>query len=79
MRTTVTIRDDLYRQAKAAAAREGGSVGSVIEQALQAFLDRPVIETPPATLPVFEGLAPRPGIDFSRSSELLHDLDLVTP
>ena len=40
MRTTLTISDALYVQAKLQAAREGASVGAVFEAALQAYLDR---------------------------------------
>lgn len=38
MRTTVTIPDDLLREAKVLAAREGRTVSSVLEQALRALL-----------------------------------------
>lgn len=75
MRTTVTIRDDIYREAKALAARSGESVGTVIEQALDAYLQIPDAQTPPAPLPVFDRLRARPEVDFTRSSELLHDLE----
>lgn len=75
MRTTLTIRDDLYREAKEAAARVGEPVGSVIEHALEAFLAAVPDDREPAPLPVFDGFSPRPGIDFTRTSELLHDLD----
>jgi len=78
VRTTVTIRDDIYRQAKALAARSGESVGEVIEQALDAYLHVPDAQTPPAPLPVFENLQARPEVDFTRSSELLHDLEQET-
>lgn len=75
MRTTVTINDDLYRSAKAAAAREGVSVGSLLEHALQAYLHAAAPERPAAPLPTFDSFAPAAGIDFTRTSDLLHELD----
>ena len=41
MQTTLRIRDELYRQAKADAARLGVTLTRYIEEALQARLDRP--------------------------------------
>ena len=76
MRTTVIIDDDTYREAKAAAARLGVSVGSMVEAALREHLTRLATaaeELPP--LLSFPG-APHPGIDVDRTSALLDALDL---
>lgn len=74
----MTIRDDLYREVKEAAARAGEPVGSVVEHALVAFLAHTPDDRPPSPLPVFADFAPKAGVDFTRSSELLHDLDALT-
>lgn len=75
MRTTVILDEDTYRAAKATAARQGSSLGSVIETALREYLDRvsaPADQLP--DLPTFPG-GPAPGIDIDRTSALLDDLD----
>jgi len=41
MRTTVTIDDDLLAEVKVRAAREHRSIGSVMEEALDRFLNEP--------------------------------------
>jgi hypothetical protein len=77
VRTTVTISDALYAQAKIQAARQGGSVGSVFEAALQAYLDRSrqlaAAELP--DLPVFSGGAVRAGVDLNSGAALRALLD----
>lgn len=44
MRKTVTIPDELWRQAKARAALDGVPVSDVLQNALHAFLDSPTRE-----------------------------------
>lgn len=76
MRTTVTIDDQLYAQAKVRAAQAGGSVGSVIEEALRAFLSRadlPDAELPP--LPVVDTRGTRPGVNLDDMSSVYELLD----
>ena len=75
MRTTLTIPDDVYRSAKAYAARTGVPIGSVVETALRLLLAESADDRPVAELPVFPHFAPAPGVDFTRTSELLHDLE----
>lgn len=71
MRTTLTIDDDVYRQAKAIAATTGRSVGSVVEEALRLLLARASHEaTSVGPLPVSPG-TPRPGVDLDDSADLL--------
>ena len=81
MRTTLTISDALYVQAKLQAAREGASVGAVFEAALQAYLDRARqlarSELPP--LPVHVGGVLRPGVDLDDMSALRALLDEGLP
>ena len=81
MRTTLTISDALYLQAKLQAAREGASVGAVFEAALQAYLDRARqlarSELPP--LPVHLGGVLRPGVDLDDMSGLRALLDEGLP
>lgn len=77
MRTTLTISDAIYEQAKVQAAREGCTVGSVFEAALQAYFDRArqlqSAELPP--LPVYGGGALRPGVDLDDGSAVRELLD----
>lgn len=76
MRTTLTIDDGTYRQAKAYAAEHGVSIGSVVEDALRLLLSpagAPEAEWEP--LISFPGTL-KPGFDASRTSDLLHELDI---
>lgn len=81
MRTTVTIDDDLLRELKLLAARSNRSIGSVLEDAVRAHLDRtttsPAHRTPwPSYTPKDPGL--RPGLDLEDRdalAEILDDLD----
>jgi len=71
VRTTVRIDDDLYRRAKADAARRGQTVGELMEDALRAALRRPSVtaaELP--ELPVFGGSGTMPGVDLGDSRAL---------
>lgn len=81
MRTTVTLNDRLYEEAKVAAARQGTSVGSVIEDALAAYLARgasvPHQDLPP--LPVTHGGWVLPGVDIDDNSALLELMDEGRP
>jgi len=80
MRTTVTLSDNLYEEAKVAAARQGTSVGSVIEHALASYLSRTSevegLELP--ELPVAQGSI-RAGINIDDGSELAELLDEGRP
>ena len=76
MRTTVTLSDALYEEAKVTAARRGTSVGSVIEDALATYLARAadVADLDLPDLPVTEGSI-RAGIDIDDASALVEFLD----
>lgn len=77
MRTTVTIDDALYSDAKVHAARSGRGVGSVIEDALRDYLRRATgarhADFPP--LPTMRSGGVRPGIDLNDMSSVYEALD----
>lgn len=76
MRTTLSIDDVLYRRAKAAAALQGCSVTSLIEDALHRLLDTPTTPAPVPELPVAsETGGPLPGIDLHDARALAAVLD----
>lgn len=81
MRTTATICNALYEQAKVQAAREGGTVGAVLEAALEVYLNRAHLlqqaALPP--LPVHAGGVLRPGVDLDDMSALRALLDEGLP
>lgn len=81
MRTTLTISDALYEQAKLQAAREGGTVGSVFEAALQAYLDRSrqLAQADLPLLPVHSGGMLQPGVDLDDVSALRELLEEGLP
>lgn len=71
MRTTVTIEDQLFRAAKAEAARTGRTLGALIEDAIRMAMSRsqPVDEVP--ELPTFGRSGTLDGVDLSSSSAVL--------
>lgn len=81
MRTTITIRDDIYREVKQVAAIHGCSVGSVIEDAISLLLARRSAAPDTSSLhfpelPIFTGGGLMPGVDLDSNaslSELLHE------
>jgi Ribbon-helix-helix protein, copG family len=76
MRTTLSIDDDLYRRAKAAAALRGSSVTSFIEEALRRSLEAPATPAVVPDLPVArETCGPLPGIDLHDARALAAVLD----
>lgn len=77
MRTTVTIDDHLYEEAKVLAARSHGSVGSIISEALRRFLvesNAQELEQLPE-LPRWRGGPVKAGIDINDTSAVLGMLD----
>jgi len=77
MRTTVTIDDALYAQAKVRSAEAGSSVGSVIEEALRAFLSHAdsAAGAELAPLPVVDTGGTRPGVNLDDMSSVYDLLD----
>lgn len=78
MRTTVNISDELLAAAKRAARERGGTLGSVVEDALRRELTAHH-QRQSVPLPVFRGgTGPRPGVDLNSNralAELLDDPD----
>lgn len=79
MRTTLSIDDDLYVEAKVEAARRGVSVTSVIEEALRALLSSSRAVSHRPSFPVSErsGGVPRADVsDPSVIATLLYGTDV---
>ena len=77
MRTTVTIDDGLYTEAKVRAAAAGGTVGSVIEEALRAYLSHAdqAAQADLAALPTVDTGGTRPGVNLDDMSSVYDLLD----
>lgn len=75
MRTTITIADELYRQAKAAAARRGRSVSQLIEDAVRVELLPAAPDRSVPDLVVFGGSGTLPGVDLHDGAALADLLD----
>jgi len=77
MQTTLRIRDDLYREAKAEAAREGITLTRFLEEGLRMRLEKkvPLAAGQPYTFPVFN-----PGVadmrDWDEIKRLAEDDEL---
>lgn len=79
MRTTITLDSDLYREVKAQAAREGRTVGAVIEDALRARPQSPPGGVELAPLPTYGGTGVLPGIDLADHTALRDLMDSEEP
>jgi plasmid stability protein len=80
VRTTVRLDDDLYREVKARAAREGRTVASVLEDAVRVGMRRPAdAEARPFVNRASGQGGLLPGIDLSDNSSLSEFLDADTP
>ena len=72
MRTTVDIPEELLREAKERAARNGRTLGQVVEDALRASFQRvDAVSDRPVVLPTFRGTGLQPGVDLDDSAALL--------
>lgn len=82
-RTTVRLAPELLRAAKKKAAEDGRTLTSLIEEGLRAQLQAPVSDRKNQTkftLPVSKATGgARPGVDLTRTSELLEMLDEDLP
>jgi hypothetical protein len=78
MRTTITLDDRLFRDAKRLAVRRDSSLSAVVQDALRLYLSE--VQQPRHkqhfTLVTFQGRGARPGVDLDRTSELLEADDL---
>ena len=79
MRTTIRLDDDLYREVKAQAARDGRTVGEVIQDALRAYARRQSAEVPIEPLPVYGGTGVLPGVDLGDNAALRDLMDADEP
>ena len=76
VRTTITIEEALYREAKAAAARSGRSVSELIQDAVRMCLAAPAPDAggvPP--LPIYGGSGVLPGVDLADAGALRELMD----
>ena len=84
VRTTVSIRDDLYFEARKLAVVRGCTVGSVIEDAISLLLvrQREALEATAIglpELPTFSGGGVQPGVDLDSNASLSEILDEDVP
>lgn len=75
MRTTVSIDDELLRQAKVEAARSGRTLSDVVTDALRVLLARQEERGTAVALPVFGGSGLRPGVDLEDKDGLATLMD----
>ncbi len=77
MRTTVKLDDRLLAEAKQVAARSGGTLSEVIEDALRQVFARRATGTArkPVKLRTFRGTGLQPGVDLDSSAALLDLMD----
>jgi hypothetical protein len=74
MRTTLSLDDDLYREAKKAAVDSGTTLTALIEAALRESLRRRPVAAhrrKNSRLPTFRGRGLMPGVDLDDSASLL--------
>jgi len=77
MRTTVRLPDELIRRAKRRAAEQGTTLTSLLEEGLRLALAEPkASRRRPVLLPVSKASGGTlPGIDLSRSADLLDRME----
>ena len=75
MRTTITVDDDLLREARHHALREGRTLGQVVEDSLRVFLARRDSAPAALHLPTYGGSGLRPGVDLEDKDALAALLD----
>ena len=77
MRTTITIGDDLLRQARQAALKRSCTLSTIVEEALRKALapSLPPSSSRPTRLVTFRGRGLRPGLDLDDSAGLLDTMD----
>lgn len=76
MRTTVSIDDQVFRDAKRQAADEGRTLGDLITEALRARLGQRAGKTEgPYKVVTFAGGGPLPGIDITNNAAVRDAMD----
>jgi hypothetical protein len=79
MRTTIRLDEALLKEAKALAARTGGTLTQLIEDSLrEALARRGTPERVRVELPVFRGRV-RPGVNLDSMSDLLDTMEGDAP
>jgi Arc/MetJ family transcription regulator len=76
MPTTITIDDELYRQARTRAFRTGRTVSGVIEDAVREALGPPLPEVENSRLPRYGGSGVQTGVDLADSTSLQDAMDV---
>lgn len=78
MRTTVSISDNLLKEAKRVALDRNVSLGAVIDDALRMSLQSRSKPIPPGKvrpLKTFRGSGLRPGVDLNNSQDLIATME----
>lgn len=75
MRTTLDLNDALLLEAKRLAAERRTSVKALVEDGLRAVIGVRLRETSSAYWPIDQQAKPVPGVDLTRTAELLEASD----
>ncbi len=77
MRTTITIGDELLKQARQAALKRSCTLSTIVEEALRKALAASVASSSsrPTRLATFRGRGLRAGVDLDDSAGLLDTMD----
>lgn len=77
MRTTVTIREDLLKQARKLALERSCTLSALVEDALQQAIlaDAAIVSCEPTRLPTFRGRGLQGGIDLDDTASLLDAME----
>ena len=72
MRTTITLPDPLFRNAKRVAEEQGTNLSGLVEEALRFLIAKKPARSPaPFRLHTVRGVLVNPGIDLDRTSALI--------
>jgi hypothetical protein len=78
MRTVITLDDELHREAKAYAAKQGTTLTALVAEALrQRLAQRTEARRRPVRLPTFKGKGLQPGLSLDDMSSIYDRLDGV--
>jgi hypothetical protein len=77
MRTTVTIRDDLLKQARQAALERSCTLSELVEESLQRALaaQQSIYRPKRSRLPTFRGRGLQAGVDLDSAASLLEIME----
>lgn len=75
-KTTIVLDEALYRRAKARAAEEGRSLGSVVAESISLYLVKPQVKAEEFTLPVAEGASWPEGLTWEKIEDIMEQEDL---